>query len=172
MNDFLLSQVIAAIGFACGVISFQSRTRRSILLWLLGTSIANACHFFVLGEAAAGILNIVIGARCLVAAFSVNQPIMYVFLGLMVVGFSCSCKGPLDLLALLAALSATYGSFQEAEQRVRVFHMVSNVSWMVYNLLVWTPVAAAMQATFLTSNVLGYWRFHGDTGDAEKGSDL
>ena len=32
--DFLLSQTIAAIAFACGIVSFQFRDRRPMLLWL------------------------------------------------------------------------------------------------------------------------------------------
>ena len=160
MSDFLLSQIIAAIAFACGVISYQLRARRSILLWLSASSIVNACHFFVLGRAAPGILFLIIGARSLTAAFSINRKIMYVFVGLILVGFFCSYKSPLGFVGLFATLSATYGSFQKTEQRVRVFHMLSNTSWMVHNMLVMTPVAAVMEATFLTSNVLGYWRFH------------
>ena len=35
MSHFLLSQVLAAIALGCGAVSFKSRTRRSILLWLL-----------------------------------------------------------------------------------------------------------------------------------------
>ena len=160
MSDFLLSQVIAVIAFVCGVISFQWRTRRSILLWLFGTAIANSCHFFILGRTAPGTLFLIIAARCLAAALSVNRKIMYVFIGLILVGFSYSYKSPLGFLGLFGTLSATYGSFQRTEPRVRVFHMLSNVSWMVHNILVWTPVAAAMEATFFFSNLLGYWRFH------------
>ena len=160
MSDFLLSQVIAAIAFACGVISFQSRTRRSILLWLCGTGFANACHFFILGKVAPGTLFLIIGARCLAAAFSVNRKIMYVFIGLILVCFFYLYKSPLGFLGLFGSLSATYGSFQRTEKKVRVFHMLSNTSWMVHNILVLTPVAAVMEGTFLMSNVLGYWRIH------------
>lgn len=170
MSDFLLSQVIAAIAFACGVISFQSRTRRSILLWLCGTAIAYACHFFILGRVAPGTLFLIIGARCLAAAFSVNRKIMYVFIGLILVGFFYSYKSPLEFLGLFGTLSATYGSFQRTEKKVRVFQMLSNGPWMVHNILVWTPVAAVMEAAFLTSNVLGYWRFH-CRGNAGPGRD-
>ena len=160
MNEFLLSQIIAAIAFTCGVISYQLRARRSILLWLSGSSIVNACHFFVLGRAAPGILFLIIGARSLTAAFSINRKIMYVFVGLILIGFFCSYKSPLGFLGLFGTLSGTYGSFQKTEQGVRVFHMLANASWMAHNILVMTPVAAIMEATFLTSNVLGYWRFH------------
>ncbi len=121
---------------------------------------ANACHFFILDRAAPGILFLIIGGRCLAAASSVNRKIMYVFIALILVGFFYSNESPLGFLGLFGTLSATYGSFQKTEQRVRVFHMLSNVSWMVHNILVWTPVAAVMEGMFLISNVLGYWRFH------------
>ena len=45
-------------------------------------------------------------------------------------------KTPLEFLGLFAALAATYGSFQKTEQQVRIFHMLSNVSWMVHNSVV------------------------------------
>ena len=170
MSDFLLSQVLATIALGCGAISFQSRTRRFILLWLFGTAVFNATHFFVLGIPAAGTLYLVIAARCLAAAFSVNQKIMYVFFGLIVIAFFSSYKSPIGFLGLFGTLAATYGSFRRPEQKLRVFHMLSNVSWMVYDIVVGTPVAAVTEATFLTSNVLGYWRFHG-RGEADLARD-
>ncbi len=136
------------MAFVCGVVSFQWRTRRSILLWLFGTAMANSCHFFILDMTTPRILFLIIGARCLAAAFSVDRRIMYVFIGLILVGFLYSYESPVGFLCLVGTLSATYGSFQRTEPRVRVFHMLSNVSWMVHNILVWTPVAAAMEATF------------------------
>ena len=44
--------------------------------------------------------------------------------------------------------------------------MLSNVTWMTHDLVVGTPVAALMQATFLASNVIGYWMYRkGDAND-------
>ena len=160
MSDFLLSQLIAAIAFGCGAVSFQLKSRRSILLWLSGSAIVNACHFFILGRAAPGVLYLTMGARSLTAAFSVNRKLMYLFLGLALVGFFFSHKNPLGFLALFATLLATYGSFQSTDQRVRIILMIVNASWMVHNILARTPVAAVMEATFLTSNVVAYWRFY------------
>ncbi len=171
MRGFLLSQVIASISFGCGAISFQSRARRSILLWLSGSAIANACHFFILGRAAPGTLFLVLGARSLAAAFSVNRKIMYLFFGLILVAFFFTYKSPIEFLGLFATLSATYGSFRSTAQRVRAIMMLSNVSWMVHNIVVGTPVAAVMEATFLASNVLGYWRFR-PRDEAVPGRDL
>lgn len=160
MSDFLLSQVIAAIAFACGIVSFQCRSRRSILFWLSGSAIANAGHFFILGWPAPATLYLIMGVRSLAAAFTVNRKIIYLFFGLILAGFFFSYKNPLGFLGLFGTLLATYGSFQKADERVRFFFMLSAGIWMVHNILVRTPVAALMEATFLASNVVGYWRFH------------
>ena len=159
MSDFLLSQVVAALAFALGIVSFQFGSRRSLLFWLSASAMANACHFFILDRPAAGTLYVIMGARSLAAAFSVNRKIMYLFLGVILVGFLCSYKTPLGLLGLFGTLLATYGSFQESHQTVRRIFMLSAASWMVHNILAGTPVAALMEATFLTSNVVGYRRF-------------
>jgi hypothetical protein len=160
MTDFLLSQIIAGVAFACGIVSFQCRSRRSILLWLSASAFANACHFFILGRPAPGTLYVITGARSLTAAFSVNRKMMFLLLGLVLVGFVLSYKSPLGFLGLSATLLATYGSFQKTDRRVRVFFMLSATIWMAHNILARTPVAALMEATFLASNVLGYRRLH------------
>ena len=159
MSNLLLSQVVAAIALTCGVVSFQFRDRRSILLWLSGYAFLNACHFFILGTAAPGILFLIIGARSLTSAFIINRKMMVVFIGLILVAFFCTYERPLGFLGLFGTLLATYGSFQRTEQRVRLLHMVSNTFWMVHNILVMTPVGVVIEATFLGSNALGYWRF-------------
>ena len=160
MNAFLLSQILAAIAFACGVISFQCKRRRSILFWLSGSAMVNSCHFFVLDRPAPGTLLLILSIRSLAAAFSVNRRLMYLFLSLVLVGFFLSYKNPLSFLALCATVLATYGSFQKTDQRVRVILMICAAIWTVHNALAKTPVAALMEATFLTSNLVGYWRFY------------
>ena len=173
MSDFLLSQIIAAIAFALGIVSFQFRSRRSILFWLSGSAMANACHFFILNRPTPGTLYLIMGGRSLAAAFTVNRKIMYLFLGLVLVGFFFSYKYALGFLGLFGTLLATYGSFQKTYRTVRVLFMLSAASWMVHTLLARTPVAALMEATFLTSNLIGYWRFHrSDKATLASGQDL
>ncbi|MDP6113361.1 MAG: YgjV family protein [Planctomycetota bacterium] len=160
VNSFLLSQAIAAVAFGCGVVSFQLRDRRTILLWLSASSFTNACHFFVLGKATPGILFLIIGSRSFTAAFSVSRKVMCLFFAIILGGFYFSYSNPIGFLGLFATLTSTYASFQKTDRRVRLFMMLANISWTIHNLVVWTPVAAAMEATFLVSNLLGYWRFY------------
>ena len=156
----MLSQILAGIAFACGILSFQFKSRRAVLCWLSASAIFNAGHFYVLGRPGPGTLYVITGFRCLAAAFSVDRRLMYLFLGLALVGFFLSYTTPLGFLGLLATLLATYGAFQKADQRVRVLFMIAAAAWTVHNILARTPVAALKDATLFTSNLIGYWRFY------------
>ena len=45
--------------------------------------------------------------------------------------------------------------------------MGGNLTWLIHNILAATPVAALMEAAFLTSSIVAYWRFcHRDRNGA------
>ena len=160
MNDFLLSQIIASIAFACGVISFQCKQRRTILLWMCGSALTNAGHFFVLERFGAGTLYTIMAVRVFTAAFSTDRRLLYVFLVLILIGFSASYERPIDIMPMFGASLATYGNFQQSVRQVRLIYMACAALWMVHNTLAGSPVAVLMETTFLMSNIIGYWRFH------------
>jgi len=159
MDFFLISQGLAAIAFACGVISFQCKKRRNILLWLCASALTNAFHVFVLGRDGAGTLYIVMGIRVFTAAFYTNHLLMYGLMGLILIGFVISYSRPLDFLAFFGSILATYGNFQQSDQKVRLVYMGCALTWMVHNYLAGSPVAVLMETTFLISNLIGYRRF-------------
>jgi len=45
-----------------------------------------------------------------------------------------------------------------------VFLMGCALIWMVHNFLVWSLIAAVMEASFFISNVLGFLRYYQDGG--------
>ncbi len=163
MDSFLISQMLAAVAFSCGVISFQLKKRRSVLLWLCGSALSNAAHFFVLGRAGAGTLYVVMGVRVFTAAFTTDRRLMYLFMGLILAGFAVSYERPLDILALFGSLLATYGNFQATDRKVRLYYMACAVTWMVHNFIAGSPVAVLMEITFLVSNLIGYRRIYRTT---------
>ena len=160
MTPFLISQILAAVAFICGVVSFQYKNRRAILFWMCGSATMSACHFFVLDRPAPAVLYLIMGTRSIVAAFTVNRKWMYFFFGLIIFGFYLSYKNPLGFLALFLTLLATYGTFQKTDKKVRLIYMICAASWVVHNFLVGSPVATVMEATFLTSNLVAYRRFY------------
>lgn len=161
MNAFLLSQILAGIAFALGITSFQFRTRRSVLLCLALLTVFNASHFLLLDRPTPAALLLLTGTRYLTSLLTVNRKVMYLFLALSAAAFLATYHSPLSLLALAAVCFGTYGSFQPADRTLRIFILLGNATWLLHNLLAATPVAAVMEAAFLTSNALGYWRFYG-----------
>lgn len=160
MSTFILSQLLACVAFTCGVLSFQCHRRRTLLLWMSGSALTNACHFFILGRIAPSALYVTMGVRVFTAAFTIDRRLMYVFGGLILVSFAATYQRPLDILALGAALLATYGNFQKSDRKVRLIYMVCAASWVVHNTLAGSPIAVLMELTFLLSNLIGYWRFY------------
>jgi len=160
MDSFLVSQALAAVAFTCGVVSFQCKKRRNVLLWLSASALTNAFHFFVLGRNSAGTLYVVMGVRVFTAAFTTDRRLMYLFMALILAGFFYSYERPLDILALFGSLLPTYGNFQRSDRKVRLIYMVCAVTWMVHNYIAGSPVAVLMETTFLVSNIIGYWRIY------------
>ena len=160
MDSFLISQALAAVAFTCGVISFQYKKRRNVLLWLSASALTNACHFFVLGRNGAGTLYVVMGVRVFTAAFTTDRRLMYVFMALIVAGFFVSYERPLDILALFGSLLPTYGNFQKSDRKIRLIYMACALIWMIHNYIAGSPVAVLMETTFLVSNLVGYYRIY------------
>ena len=161
MTDFALSQIFAGIAFAFGLASVQFKTRRSILSCLIVSVAFNGVHFYYLGRPGASALMLLIGLRYLVALFTSDRKVMVFFLFVTCGTLALTFKSPLSLLALAGSLIGTYGSFEPAGRRVRLYFMGGNSCWLTHNIFAWTPVGIIMEASFLTSSIIGYWRHYG-----------
>ena len=85
---------------------------------------------------------------------------MYFFFFVSVCAFFLTFKNSLSYLALVATLLGTYASFLSSDRTMRILIMIGTTIWLVHNILAITPVAAIMEAFLLTSNIVGYRRFH------------
>jgi hypothetical protein len=161
MSAFLLSQILATIAFGLGLASSQFRQRRSILLCLVLGTAFNASHFLLLQRPGPAALMVLIGTRYLSSLLTTRRWVMYLFLALSATAFVTTYQSPVSLLALLAVCFGTWGTFHPDDRVLRRFIILGNSCWLLHNLLVWTPVGVVMEASFLSSNLIGYWRFYG-----------
>lgn len=161
MSDFAISQILAGVAFTAGLASVQFKSRRAILMCLVVSTAFNGVHFFYLGRPAPGALMLLTGIRYVAALLTTDRKVLVFFLVLTCVTFAATFESKLSLLALCGALVGTYGSFQSAGRTVRLYFMGGNVVWLSHNILAWTPVGIAMEALFLGSSLVGFWRFYG-----------
>ncbi|MDP2713275.1 YgjV family protein [Rheinheimera sp.] len=162
--SFALSQLLAALAFAGGIIAFQQRERAGMLKFWFVSALLNASHFAVLGQYEAALFVGLTAVRFLVAALSPRQRWMYCFLALSTLLIVLSYNNPLNLLPYLAAIVGTVGSFQKNVIVVRLLMAVGATAWIIHNLLVGSPVAVLMELAFLSSNLVGYLRSRKPTG--------
>jgi hypothetical protein len=161
VTPFLWSQVVASGAFACGLISYQCRHRRAVLVWLSLLAILYAGHYFLLDRLTPAVLMLLTTGRYITAAFTQHRLVLWFFLAAAVATLAWTWSGPLSLLALAGASLGTLGSFQSSDRRMRQWFMATNCCWLSYNLLAHSPVATLMEVMFLTSNIIGYRRFYG-----------
>ena len=165
---FILSQILAGLAFACGLASFQFKGRQGILLFLSASCVFNSAHFFVLDRPGAAAVTLLTALRFIVAVFTVDRRAMYFFLFASVTAFFLTFHNSLSYLALFATLLGTYASFLSSDRRMRILIMIGTSTWLIHNVLAVTPVAVAMEASFLISNIIGYMRFYRSPGDEER----
>jgi len=158
MSDFLISQILALGTLICGIAAFQFKTRVVILrMWAVAAAFGSA-HFWFLDAFEACALVGITATRFFTASFTTDKRIFYLFIGLALTGYAWTYDTPISMLTLIATLVGTWGSFQGTEKAVYYTMFVAQVLWFTYNIIIWSPVAVAMEVMLFSSNLLGLLR--------------
>jgi len=158
MSPFIISQILAGLTLVTGMAAFQFKKRKYILRgWFVAATFASI-HFYLLGSTEACFLVAITATRFLIASFTTDARLMYLFLVLAVGGFVMTYESPVSLLALAATTIGTIGSFHGSEKAVRLSMMATEILWAIHNIIVWSPVAVTMEVLFFISNLLGMLR--------------
>ena len=159
MNLFLLSQLLACGAFILDMLAFQF-SRRVVSLTLLACSTSLlALHFWLLDETSASGMMILAACRYLVATLTTRRALKWSFLGASVVCSLMTWQHPADVLPLAGSLMMTLAAFQSDAGRLRILTLVGSLFWLSNNILAGSPVAVAMEATFMMSTLISYWRW-------------
>jgi hypothetical protein len=158
MSPFIISQILASITLVIGMAAFQAKERHTILRgWFLAAMFASA-HFYFLGMLEACLLVGIIGVRFLVSSFTQDRRLMYLFMAISFGAYVATYNEPVSLLALVAAMIGTWGTFQKSQTTVRLTMMSTEILWVIHNIIIWSPVAVGMEVLFFSSNLIGFIR--------------
>ena len=160
MTSFTLSQIFAGTALASDLISFQCKDRQKIIIFLFASCVLLSVHFFLLQQVTAGTVVLLSAVRLALSYLTTSRKIMWTFLLATLIACALTYGGPLSILSTTAALIQTYASFRARDKQLRQFMMIGSTLWMIHNVLVWTPVAILNQILFISSNIVGYYRFH------------
>jgi len=85
---------------------------------------------------------------------------MALFIAASLVIAAATFHGALSVLSCLGSIFGTIGSFCEDDKRLRQMLLVATSLWLLHNVLAGTPTAVLMEALFIASNLLGYYRYY------------
>ncbi|MDR2549628.1 MAG: YgjV family protein [Desulfobulbus sp.] len=161
MSLFVLSQILAAIAICFDLASCQFKERRRIIACLIVSCLLIAVHFALLQHwTAMGVAGLA-AVRFIASYRTTSKKAMAAFIAASLLVAAFTFHGPLSVLSCLGSIFGTVGSFCADDKRLRQLLMAASSLWLLHNILADTPVAALMEALFLTSNLLGYYRYYG-----------
>ena len=160
MSSFALSQVLAAVAIGFDLLSFQFRERRRIIICLAISCLFIATHFALLGHGTATGLALLAAVRLVAGYLTTSKRVMLFFVAATVAMTACTFHGLLSVFSGLGSVFGTVGSFCRSDRTLRLVMMGATSLWLVHNILAGTPMAVLMEALFLGSNLLGYYRFY------------
>ena len=159
MSTFVWSQVLIAVAIVFDLASFQFKQRQKILgcLFLAGLLIAG--HFVLLQQWTAAALMLLASIRYLSSIFSTSKRLMRLFLTASLLITTVTFSGLLSLLSFTGSLFQTTAAFSNNDQKLRQLMLLGTTLWLLHNTLAGSPAAVVMELVFITSNLIGYYRY-------------
>lgn len=159
-NAFLISQILIGFAFVSDFFSFQFKSRKKVLAFIVLSCFFIATHLFLLKEYTGAVLISISMVRYFISIYTTNQRLMYFFLVLIFVGTYFTYTRWVDLLALLSNILFNFAAFEKTNKRFRLIMMSGTSCWICYNIFIFSPAGIALEVNFLISNLIGYYRFY------------
>ncbi len=160
MSLFVLSQILVGIAICSDVISFQFKEKVQIVSCLLVSCFMISAHFMCLGHWTAACLGLIAATRFIVILFSTSRIFMGLFIGVTVLVSVLTYDGLLSILGCAGSIFGTVASFSKGDKLLRQLMCICTIIWLIHNSLAGSPGAVLMEFFFLSSNLVGYFRFY------------
>ncbi|EJL6357699.1 YgjV family protein [Vibrio cholerae] len=160
MTPFFISQVLVAIAIVFDLMSFQFKDRQKIVtcLFFAGTLISS--HFILLEQWTAASLMVIATIRYLVSVFSTSPKLKYLFCTASIISAVVTYSGLVSVLSCFASVFQTIAAFNKNDRRLREFMIIGTALWLLHNYLIGSPTAVVMEILFISSNLIGYYRYY------------
>jgi hypothetical protein len=160
MSSFALSQLLVGLALCTDILSFQLKERKHIVFCLMISCVLISSHYMILGHWTAAGLGLVATVRFATSLFSTSRILMYFFIGATWILAIVTYEGLLSILGCVGGTFGTVASFCKEDKLLRKLMFVGTCFWLVHNILAGSPGAVILELFFLSSNIVGYYRFY------------
>lgn len=160
MSAFLISQILVAVAICFDLLSFQFKDRKKIVACLSCSCTLISAHFMLLDQVTAAILLCLATIRFFTSIFTTSKKIMVIFALGTIASTVATFSGFISLISCAGSLLQTTAAFCEDDKRLRELMIVGTLLWVFHNVLAQSPMAVVMELLFMTSNIVGYYRYY------------
>lgn len=160
MSAFILSQVLISIAIVFDLASFQFKHRKHIVGCLCFSGVLISTHFVLLEQWTAAGLMAIATTRYFLSVFTTSKRVMVMFIISAVVVTVFTFSGIISLISLVGTVFQTIASFTQDDKKLRQLMIIGTSFWLLHNYLVGSPAAVVMEILFISSNVIGYYRYY------------
>lgn len=160
MSAFALSQILVGLAICSDILSFQFKERRHIVLTLMLSCSLISSHFMLLEHWTAATIGIVAAIRFGVSIFSTSRIFMFIFVGATLLTSVLTYQGYLSILSCAGGTMGTIASFCKEDRTLRKIMFLGTCLWLTHNFLAGSPGAVIMEVIFISSNLIGYYRYY------------
>ena len=150
--------MLFAMGF--DFLSLQFKRRKPIYLTLVVSASLISGHYFLLGKITAGIIVFFSVLRFITCYFTTNKKFLIVFLILNTLTLIFTYTEIYDFLIYVGLFIFIIGNFQKNEKLMRKQMMIGTFLIIIYNIIIFSPMGAIAEGSFLLSNIVGYYRHY------------
>ena len=160
LTSFLISQLFVGAALICNLLSFQFKKRRGVVIALTLSTVFVAAQLYFLGQITAMYLTLYAILFWVVAIFTTNKKLLWLFVAGAVALFLATYSSWLDYLVLGSVLLALFSIYNDDQKQMRELQMVGTFTRIPYYVFVFSPVGLLLEAALLISNLVGYYRFY------------
>lgn len=160
MSLFVLSQILVGIAICTDIISFQFKKRVHIVSCLFVSCILISLHFICLGHWTAACLGIIAAARFSVSIFSTSRMFLGIFICATIIATVFTYEGLLSILGFAGSIFGTSACFCKDDKILRQLMLMGTILWLIHNIIAGSPGAVLMEIIFISSNIVGYFRYY------------
>ncbi len=160
MSLFVISQILIGVAICSDIASFQFKKREYIVSCLLISCVLISLHFMCLGHWTAACLGGVAAGRFVTSLFSTSRIFLWFFIAVTVVVSGLTYEGLLSVLGCTGAIFGTMASFSKEDKRLRQLMFIGTCIWIIHNCFAGSPGAVLLEIIFLSSNLIGYFRYY------------
>ena len=186
------AQAIGIVAMAIGVLSFQQKTQKGIVLMQFCSSILFAIHYGMIGGLIACILNSIGIVRAAVfsqrdkRAWAAHISWVYVFSAAFIVIYILMFTALRDvafpdgevtafdyivqILPVIGMIATTVSFRAKNAASVRALSFISSPAWFIYNIVTISIAGVLTEAFVMCSIVIGIFRLDRKKGSAENGT--